>query len=142
MRALSICSAAATLLLAACPRGGAAPTTASHTGGGTTADDALRSLGDACRAGDSREVLTHLASQGLAGDPKFGRAMRADDPMADGIIEDVCEPFPAELVVLATIGTQDAGREWMTVTVQLPDGASVAYRLVELDGAWLLAEVE
>jgi hypothetical protein len=86
-------------------------------------------------------VLGHLADQGLGGGEKFTRAMRPSDPMATGIVEDVCEPLPAELVVLASLATQEAGHDWTEVTIQV-DGESVMYRFVLIGGAWLLGEVE
>ncbi|MEZ4366286.1 MAG: hypothetical protein R2939_08345 [Kofleriaceae bacterium] len=133
----SYCLVAATTVLAGCPRG-AAPTSPSSS---RPAADALRSLEDACRRGDQPAVLAHLADQGLGGGPKVTRAMRASDPMAASIVEDVCEPFPTELVVVATADTTDAGRTWSAVTITVDD-APVIYRFVDVSGAWLLGEVE
>lgn len=140
MRATSLFAPLA-LLLAACPRGGDASPTSNGAAVTATGADALRALADACRTGNHDRVLAHLADQGLGGGEKFTRAMRASDPMASGIVEDVCEPMPAELVVLASIETQEAGREWTEVTIQV-DGESVVYRFVRVGGAWLLGEVE
>ncbi len=141
MRALL---ATALLVLAGCPRGEPAGGAAHHTPG-TTPDAAARAafedLAAACVAADHPAALGYLADQGLGGEPRYGRAMRADDPMADEIVRDVCAALPPSLTVLATLATQSDGHAWVTVTVQADD-ASVAYRFVDVGGAWLLAAVD
>lgn len=131
--------------LAGCPRGdaaggrgGAAPNLSPDA----AARSALGELGAACQASDAPAVLAHLADQGLGGGPRYGRAMRTADPMADEIVRDLCADLPATQVVLATLATQSDGRRWVTVTLRDGADGSIAYRFVDVAGAWLLAEVD
>ena len=136
----------ALLVLTGCPRSDTASgPVAARPSGGATPDAAARAefedLAAACVAGDPGAVLPHLADQGLGGGPRYARAMRPDDPMAGEIVHDVCAALPPSLLVLATLATQSDGHAWVTVTVRDGDDGSIAYRFVDVGGAWLLAAV-